>query len=58
MLDILEKYKLFANLKKYWFYKDKICFISYIILALRVKIEDKQIKIVENWSEPISIKDI
>ena len=32
VLDILQKHRLFANLKKCWFYKDKVCFLNYIIL--------------------------
>lgn len=43
MLDILQKYKLFANFKKCWFYKDKIGLLSNIISAQRVKIKDKKI---------------
>ena len=48
VLDILKKYKLFANLKKCRFYKDEVYFLSYIILAQRVKMKDKQIKAVKN----------
>ena len=58
MLDILKRHKLFANLKKCRFHKDKVCFLSYIVLAQKVKIEDKQIKVVKNWSKPTLIKDI
>ena len=58
MLNILQKHKFFVNLKKRRFYKDEICFISYNILAQEVKIEDKQIKVVKNWSELILIRDI
>ena len=31
-----------------WFYKDKVCFLGYIILVKRVKMEDKQIEAVKN----------
>ena len=41
VLDVLRRYRLFANLKKSQFCKDKICFLGYIILAQGVKIEDK-----------------
>lgn len=43
-LDVLKKYDLFANLKNYEFYKDKVYFSNYIILAKKVKIETKRSK--------------
>ena len=48
VLDILRRHRLFANLKKCWFHKDKICFLGYIILAQEVKLENKQIQAVKN----------
>ena len=41
MLNVLQKYKVFANLKKYQFHNNKVYFLTYIILAYRVKIENK-----------------
>ena len=48
MLNVLYRHKLFINLKKYRFYKDKICFLGYIVLVSKVKIEDKIIKTIKN----------
>ena len=58
ILDVLRRYELFANPKKYQFHNDKVCFLGYIVLAQGVKIEDEQIKAVKNWPEPTSVKDI
>ena len=58
MLDVLLKHKFFANLKKCQFYKDKVCFLSYIILAWKVKIKDEQIEVVKNWPKLILVRDI
>ena len=58
MRDILKRYELFANLKKCQFYKNKVCFLSYIMLAQVVKIEEKQIKVLKNWSKSILVRDI
>ena len=33
VLDILRKNGLYANLKKCRFYKDKVCFLGYVVLA-------------------------
>ena len=32
----LKKYGFFANLKKYCFYKDEVCFLEYILSAQKV----------------------
>ena len=58
VLDVLRKQKLFAYLKKYQLYKDEIHFLSYVVSAKRVKIEDEQIKAVINWPKPTSVRDI
>ena len=33
MLDVLRRHEFFANLKKYQFHKDEVCFLGYIVLA-------------------------
>lgn len=58
MLNVLRKYRLYANLKKYRFYKDKICFPSYVVFAKEVKIEDKRIEAIKYWPKLTSAKDI
>ena len=58
VLDILRRHRLFANLKKYRFYKDEVCFLGYIVLAQGVKMKDKRIEAVKNWPEQTSVKDI
>ena len=58
MLNILREQWLFANLKKYRFYKNNVYFLSYVVLAQGVKIEDKQIKVINNWLKQTSVRDI
>ena len=58
VMDLLRKIALFAKLKKCWFHQDKVWFLGYIILAYRIKIEDKQIKAVKNWPKPKLVQDI
>lgn len=48
----------FANCKKYKFYKEKVCFLSYIMLAQGIKMKDKKINIVKNWLKLKSICNI
>ena len=33
VLDVLRRHGLFANLKKYQFHKDEVCFLGYIVSA-------------------------
>ena len=58
VLDVLRRYGLFANLKKCQFYKDEVCFLGYIVSAQGVRMEDEQIKVVKNWPESTSVRDI
>ena len=58
MLNILKRYRLFANLKKCQFYKNEIRFLGYIVSAQGIRIEDKQIKIVKNWPKLTLVKNI
>ena len=41
VLDHLRKYFLFANLKKYCFYQNEVCFLGYVVLSKRISIEAK-----------------
>lgn len=58
ILDILRKHTFFVNFKKCYFYKDRACFLGYIILAQGIKMEDKRIEAVKNWPKPKSVRDI
>ena len=58
ILDLLRKNGLFANLKKCWFHKEKICFLDYIISDYSIRIENKKIKEVKNWPKPKSLWEI
>ena len=46
------------NMKKYWFYKNEVCFLDCIMLTQDIKIEDKKNEIVKNWLEPKSVWNI
>ena len=58
VLDVLRRQKLFANPKKYQFYKNEVCFLGCIVLVQAVRMEDKQIKATKNWPKPTSVRDI
>ena len=58
VLQVLRKQGLFGNLKKYRFHKGEVRFLGYVVLAQGVRIEDKRMEAVKNWSEPKSVRDI
>ena len=58
VLDQLWKHFLFANLKKYRFYQDKVCFLGYVVLSKKISMEAKRIKIIKDWPEPKSVRNI
>ena len=58
VLDLLQKNKLFVNLKKCQFHQDKIHFLEYIVSAQGMQMEDERIEAVRNWPELKSIRDI
>ena len=58
VLKELRKNSLFTKLKKCRFYKDKVCFLGYIVSTQRVRMEEERIDVVKNWPEPKSICNI
>ena len=58
VLDQLQKYSLFANLKKCCFYQDEVCFQGYVVFSKRISMEAELIKVVRKWLKPKEIQDI
>ena len=58
ILEQLRKHGLFANLKKCQFQQDEVRFLSFIVSAHRIKMEEERIEAVSTWPEPKSIRDI
>ena len=47
ILNQLRKYSLFANLKKYHFHQDEICFLGYVVSLKDISMEAKKIEVVK-----------
>ena len=58
MLEQLKKFLLFANLKKYRFYREEIWFLGYMISSKSIHMKDERIKAVKRWPKSQSIQDI
>ena len=55
VLDSLQKYSLFAKLKKCRFHQDEIRFLGYVVSSKGISMEAEQIEIVRKWPEPKSV---
>ena len=58
VLDQLQKYFLFANLKKCRFHQNEIRFLGYVVSSKGISIEAEKIEVVKEWPEPKSVRDI
>ena len=58
ILDQLQKHSLFANLKKYRFYQDEVCFLGYMVLSKGISMEAERIEIIKDWPKPKSVHNI
>ncbi len=52
VLENLQKYLLYVNLKKCQFHQEKVRFLGYIVSYQGIQIEEEQIKAVRDWPEP------
>ena len=58
VLEQLQKYGFFANLKKCHFYQDEVRFLEFVVSAQEISMEEKRIEAVKTWPEPKLIRDI
>ena len=58
MFQQLQKFKLFVNLKKCKFYINEVEFLRFFINHKGIKMNSIKMDIIQNWSEPQSIKEI
>ena len=58
VLDQLWKHSLFANLKKYWFHQDEVCFLGYMVLSKKISMKAEKIEIVKDWPKFKSVYNI
>ncbi len=58
VLEQLQKYGLYANLKKCQFYENKVRFLGFVVSAQDIRMEEEKIEAVRNWPEPQSVRYI
>ena len=47
VINLLKKFSLYTNLKKCWFYQEKVWFLGYIVSFWDIYKEDERIKAIE-----------
>ena len=47
VLEQLKKFLLYSNLKKCWFYQEKVWFFGYVVFAKGIRMEDKKIEAIK-----------
>ncbi len=58
ILEQLWKHGLYANLKRCWFHENEVQFLSFVVLAQDIRMEEKRIKAVRDWPELQSVRNI
>jgi len=54
----LEKGKLFGNLKKCTFFKNKVALLGYIVTAHQIKLDESKVKTIWSWLTSKSIHKV
>ena len=58
VFDVLRKEELFTNLKKCTFCTYKLVFLSFVINAKGIDIDDEKVKVIQDWSKPTSLGNV
>jgi hypothetical protein len=58
VLRCLDNYNLRVKLEKCKFYKKEVDFLGYIVVVNRVRISEEKIKVVKEWPQPKTVKEI
>ena len=58
VLDVLRKEELYANLKKFSFFMDKVVFLGYIVSAKGIEVDEENVKAIKEWPTPKSIMEV
>jgi len=49
---VLEKDRLYGNLKKYTFFSPEVTFLGYIVTAKGVKVDESKVEAIRSWTVP------
>ena len=58
VLHVLRDAKLYGNLDKCTFCKDKVIFLGYIVSAYGVEVDESKIAAIKNWPTPLNVSQV
>jgi len=57
-MKVLREEKLYVNLNKYTFCTDNLVFLSFVVSADSVKVEDEKVKTIKEWPSPKIVREV
>ena len=58
VLQVLRDNKLYANLEKCTFAKDKVIFLGYVVSKNGVEVDSSKIEAIQNWPIPMNVSQV
>jgi hypothetical protein len=58
VLHVLRDAKLYGNLDKCTFCKDKVIFLGYVVSAYGVEVDESKIAAIKNWPTPLNVSQV
>jgi hypothetical protein len=58
VLQVLRDHKLYANLEKCTFAKDKVLFLGYVVSKNRVEVDHSKITAIQDWPTPMNVSQV
>jgi len=58
IIVVLEKERLYGNLKKCTFFSPEVTFLGYVLTAKKVKMDGSKVEAIRSWPVPKSIRDV
>jgi hypothetical protein len=55
---VLRKERLFANLKKYTFYIDKVVFLGFVVSAQGIQVDEEKVLAIQDWPRATSVGNV
>jgi len=58
IMRVLEKEKLYGNLKKCTFFTHEVTFLGYVVTSKGIRVDESKIEAIRSWPVPTSIHDV
>ena len=58
VLDVLQKERLFTNLKKCTFCSDRLVLLSFVVCAQGIQVDEDKVSEIQEWPSPTSVSKV